>query len=322
MLTIATLAAVARAQQPETAKSPTHAPRNYVGFDANEYPGDELIPILRKQFSFAGYWLTNPPGANHNPWVGKRDILRRNGFGFLVLANGRLDKEILASQKSGKFAAALGSEDAATAATSAQREGFPPHTILFLDQEEGGRMLPEQAAYLLAWTEAIAHTDYRPGVYASGQPVPDGNGPDGKPVTITTIQDLRQRVAAGHLQEIAFWAAQDACPPAPGCVIPPNLPAPDDSATLALTALRHAEPPTIATATAMLQARLATNSTSTSRALPTPPTAADLRSSGRVSANGPGWTLRLWSLAPAHFKPAYRVLKSKCQVEELHASVR
>jgi hypothetical protein len=215
----------------------------YAGFDANDYPGDALLPILRKQFTFTGYWLTNPPGANHNPWMGKRSILLRKGFGFLVVANGRLDKEILQSQKSGNLPAALGRQDAAAAAAAAQREGFPPHTILFLDQEEGGLMLPEQAAYLLAWTEAIARTAYRPGVYASGQPVPNGNGPNGKPVTITTIQDLRAHVAAEHLHEISFWVAQDACPPAPGCVVQPNPPAPDRSGTLDSTAWQFAQSP-------------------------------------------------------------------------------
>jgi hypothetical protein len=242
VLTIAALALGngAVAQQAETAG--TSAKRNFVGFDANEYPGDALLPALRKQFSFTGYWLTNPPGADHNPWIGKRDLLMRNGFGFLVVANGRLDKEILRSAKTGKPAKALGREDAAAAANAARREGFPPRTILFLDQEEGGRMLPEQAEYLLAWTEAVAGSGYRPGVYASGQPVPDGQGPDGKPITITTIQDLRARVAAGHLHPIAFWVAQDACPPAPGCAVR-NLPAPEQSGTIDAIAWQYAQSP-------------------------------------------------------------------------------
>jgi hypothetical protein len=203
---------------------PSSAAPNYLGFDSNDYPGDDLLPALRKQFSFTGYWLTNPPLAGHNPWIGKRNILVRNGFGFLVVANGRLDKEILNAQKAGKSPAAFGRQDAAVAVAAAQQEGFPPRTILFLDQEEGGRMLPEQAGYLLAWTEEVAGSAYRPGVYASGQPVPDGRGPDGKPTTITTIQDLRARVVAAHLHEIAFWVAQDACPPSPGCVVHPSAP--------------------------------------------------------------------------------------------------
>jgi hypothetical protein len=240
-LTLATLvlAATAGAQQPPL---PLAAPaQTYAGFDANEYPGDAALPALRKHFVFIGYWLTNPPGADHNPWVGKRDILLRNGFGFLVVANGRLDKEINRAIKQGKPAAALGREDAKAAVAAAQREGFPPRTILFLDQEDGGRLLPEQAAYLLAWTEAVARSAYRPGVYASGQPVPDGTGPDGKPVTITTIQDIRSQVAAGHLHEIAFWVYQDACPPAPGCVMQP--PPPDLSGTFDTIAYQYAQSP-------------------------------------------------------------------------------
>lgn len=217
--------------------------RSYAGFDADEYPGDNLLPALRKQFAFTGYWLTNPPLTDHNPWVGKRSVLLRNGFGFLVLANGRLDDEILKSAKSGKPPAALGREDAAVAIAAARREGFPPRTILFLDQEEGGRMLPEQAAYLLAWTEAVAASNYRAGVYASGQPVPDGKGPGGKPATITTIQDLRQQIAAKHLHPIAFWVIQDACPPAPGCVVPARPPAPDLSGTLHAEAWQYAQSP-------------------------------------------------------------------------------
>jgi hypothetical protein len=239
-----TFTVVGCAQETPLAKATAPAAQNYVGFDANNYPGDDLLPALRKQFAFTGYWLTNPPGADHNPWVGKRDILLRNGFGFLVVANGRLDKEILKSQKSGKLPAALAREDAATAVAAAQHEGFPPRTILFLDQEEGGRLLTEQADYLLAWTEAVAQSAYRPGVYASGQAVPDGKGSDGKPVTVTTIQDVRAHVAAGHLREIAFWVAQDACPPAPGCVVhPAQPPAPDLSGILNSTAWQYAQSP-------------------------------------------------------------------------------
>jgi hypothetical protein len=243
-LTALALTPTAPAQKGPPPTGAASAPHNYIGFDANDYPGDALLSALRKQFTFTGYWLNNPPGADHNPWTGKRDVLLRNDFGFLVVFNGRLDKEILKSQKSGKPAAQLAREDAATAVAAAQREGFPPHTILFLDQEEGGRMLPEQADYLLAWTEAVARSAYLPGVYASGQPVPDGNGPNGKPVTITTIQDIRQHVTAQHLHEIAFWVAQDACPPAPGCVVrPEHPPAPDLSGTMSPIAWQYAQSP-------------------------------------------------------------------------------
>ena len=215
----------------------------YAGFDANEYPGDALLPALRKQFAFTGYWLNNPPGADHNPWAGKRAVLVKNGFGFAVVFNGRLDKEILAAKKRGQSPAAFGRADGAAAIAAAHREGFPPRTVLFLDQEEGGRMLEEQAGYLLAWTEAIAASNYSPGVYASGQPVNDGKDDHGKPVFITTIQDIRQQVAAKHLHAVAFWVAQDACPPAPGCVVKANPPAPDVSGTLDAAAWQYAQSP-------------------------------------------------------------------------------
>jgi hypothetical protein len=227
----------------QPASRPAPAAQAYLGYDANEYPGDALLPGLHRQFAFTGYWLTNPPGADHNPWVGKRDILLRNGFGFLVVANGRLDEEILHSTKQSVTPAALARKDAAAAVAVAQREGFPPRTILFLDQEEGGRLLPEQIAYLLAWTEAVARTAYRPGVYASGQPVDDGTGTNGKPATITTIQDIREHVAAQHLHPIAFWVAQDACPPAPGCVVNAQPPAPSLSGTIDADAWQFAQSP-------------------------------------------------------------------------------
>jgi hypothetical protein len=210
------LTALTEAQQPspQAALRTPQASGSYIGFDRNDYPGDENLAALRRHFSFAGYWLNIPPGARQNPWEGKREVLLRHGFGFLVLFNGRLDTEIMKARKSGIDPAHLGQNDAAAAIAAAQREHFPSGTILFLDQEEGGRLLPEQAAYLFAWTEAVSHSGYRAGVYASGQPVNEGHGQ-----TITTAEDIRNHVATQHLHQIAFWVAQDACPPSNGCTL-------------------------------------------------------------------------------------------------------
>ena len=186
----------------------------WLGFDRNDYPGDTPMAALRGTFAFTGFWLTNPPGEKANSWVGKRATLRAQGWGFLVLANGRLDTEILKAGKSGTTPTALGKQDAMRAVTSARREGFPEHTILFLDQEEGGRLLSEQAAYLLGWTEVVATSGYRAGVYASGQLVEDSPG-----VKIDTIEDIRARVVQGKLHPVAIFDAQDTCPPAPGCSV-------------------------------------------------------------------------------------------------------
>lgn len=196
-----------------------------LGFDRNDYPGDAALPILRKHFTFAGYWLNAPPEERASSWLGHRDAMLRAGFGFLLLWNGKLDAEIVRAGQAGKSPEVLGRAEAAAAVQVARAEKFPQGAVLFLDQEEGGRLLPEQAAFLLAWTEAVAQAGYRPGVYASGQPVDEGPAPGGKGrVTITTADDIRARVQASGLHDVALWVAQDACPPAPGCVlIPPAL---------------------------------------------------------------------------------------------------
>src|ERR1700753_1450790 len=103
ILAVFALTTFAGAQQPATASTTTHS---YAGFDSNLYPGDAALPVLRKSFAFAGYWLTNPPGAHQNTWVGKRAVLVRNGFGFLVLADGRLAAEIGRAKKRGVTPAA------------------------------------------------------------------------------------------------------------------------------------------------------------------------------------------------------------------------
>ncbi len=201
-----TLAASALAQPPS------------LGFDRNLYPGDARILELRKHFAFTGYWLTPPPGEKTSTWLGKRKLLHDAGFGFLVLANGRLEAQLKSSKL---HPDTLGKQDAIQAIALAKQEDFPPATILFLDQEEGGRLTPVQSAYFFAWTETIAASPYKPGAYLSGQPSPDGTRPDGKPATITTAQDVTQHIAAQHLHPITLWVAQDACPPAPGCVLTP-----------------------------------------------------------------------------------------------------
>ncbi len=215
-------APLSAARKGPTMKAASDAPmKDYVGFDRNDYPGDGRLAELHRSFAFAGYWLNNPPGATSNTWLGKRQVLRDAGFGFLILANGRLDAEIKRAKVTPET---LGRQDAAAAVASAKREGFPEGAILFLDQEEGGRLLPEQAGYFFGWTEAVAASAYKAGAYLSGQASPDGTGPDGKPLLITTADDVRATIAAKRLHPVVFWVAQDACPPAPGCTVrPPEL---------------------------------------------------------------------------------------------------
>jgi hypothetical protein len=190
-------------------------PHAYLGFDRNEYPGDAALAQLRQTFSYTGYWLNNPPGASANTWPGHRASIEAAGFGFLVLFNGRLYAQL----KSVANATRLGKSDAQAAVSSARREGFPSATIIFLDQEQGGRMLPEQQAYIYAWVDGILAAGFRAGVYCSGMAATD----DGN---VVTAEDIR---AHADGREITYWVTNDACPPAPGCASPANAPLPQQS---------------------------------------------------------------------------------------------
>jgi len=182
-----------------------HSTKTYLGFDRNDYPGDNALGTLRKTFAFSGYWLNNPPGENTNSWTGKRRKLERSGFGFLVLFNGRSYAQIQTGD-----AKELGTSDGHAAVLAAKHEGFPKRTIIFLDQEEGGRLLPQQRAYLHAWIDAVNASGYRAGVYCSGVPFTEGNG-----TRVITAVDIKSN--AGK-RDISFWVSNDNCGPSRGCV--------------------------------------------------------------------------------------------------------
>ncbi|HUE55668.1 MAG TPA: glycoside hydrolase domain-containing protein [Candidatus Udaeobacter sp.] len=188
--------------------------RAYLGYDRNVYPGDPALSILRKTFAFSGYWLSPSPGEKTNTWLGKRELLRSQGFGFLVLYRGRDSGEI----KSAVLAKSLGNEDARGAASAAEAEGFSRGTIIFLDIEEGGRLPATYHAYLREWIEELFKAGYRAGVYCSGIPVKEE-----PTVTITTADDIRNNAP---YRDIIFWVYNDACPPSPGCAFPQDPPAP------------------------------------------------------------------------------------------------
>jgi hypothetical protein len=189
----------------------------YLGFDRNDYPGDTNLSILRQTFSFSGYWLNNPPGERSNTWVGKRKAVESAGFGFLVLFNGRLYADL----KSVSHAAALGKSDAKTAAATAKHEGFHAGTVIFLDQEQGGRMLPEQKAYIYGWVDGVIAAGFRAGIYCSGIPAKEDNG-----ATIVTADDIRKNSAG---RKIVYFVTNDVCPPSPGCAFPKRPPSPASS---------------------------------------------------------------------------------------------
>lgn len=191
------------------------AQQGYLGFDRNHYPGDQNLKLLRQTFSYAGFWLNNPPGENTNSWQGKRKEIQSAGFGFLVLFNGRLDKQLRHNP------AAFGKADGQAAVSSAKHEGFPAQTIIFLDIEEGGRMLAEQKAYIYAWIDTVIAGGFRAGVYCSGIP-----SREDKNTTIVTADDIRNNAQD---RKIVYWVTNDVCPPALGCAFPGRPPRPAES---------------------------------------------------------------------------------------------
>lgn len=192
-------------------------PSAFLGFDLNIFPGSAALPVLRKTFAFTSYWLSPPPGEKTNTWTGKRALVRSQGFGFLLLFLGRSTKEL----RNASGASQKGTRDGRAAAAAAKREGFPPHSIVFLDIEEGGRLPAAYHAYVKAWSEALALGGYRPGAYCSGMAVDEGGG-----VTITTADDIR---AHSPSPDFSFFVFNYACPPSPGCVFPRAAPPPASS---------------------------------------------------------------------------------------------
>jgi hypothetical protein len=192
-------------------------PLTFLGFDVNDYPGDGAWLELRRTFTFSGYWLNAPPGAKTNSWAGKRAELLKNKFGFLILFNGRVAKEL----QPPVVARELGTHDADAAVAAAQREGFSAGKgiVIFLDIEEGGRMYPVQIEYIQGWSARVASGDFKAGVYCSGMKVKEGKGQ-----TITTADDIHERAPVA-----AYFIYNDACPPSPGCAYLKNPPAPSQS---------------------------------------------------------------------------------------------
>jgi hypothetical protein len=216
----------------DSASTPQEAARrSYLGFDRNVYPGDAALPILRKTFAFSSYWLSPPPGEKTNTWSGKREVLRSLDFGFLVLFRGPQIRELqrvwseLPSNRSASRQIAQAEKkatsDARQAVAAAKREGFPAHTVIFLDIEEGGRLPAVYHDYLRTWVDELTLAGFRAGVYCSGMPVSEDHGS-----TIKTADDIHNNMGK---RDVLYWIYNDACPPSPGCAFPQNPPPPLES---------------------------------------------------------------------------------------------
>jgi hypothetical protein len=230
VLAAASISITIAAREP-SAISGAAPPKTYLGFDRDLYPGDAAFPTLRKTFAFTGYWLSPPPTEKSTTWMGKRDFLRKSGFGFLVLFRGRNSREF----KKASDGLTKGSPDATAAAAAAKREGFPTGTIIFLDIEEGGRLSPAYHAYLHAWFDGLARSGYRAGVYCSAMPAKESGG-----ITILTADDIRANAGS---REYVFFVYNDVCPPSPGCAFPSAAPSVALSGVAYAQAWQYAQSP-------------------------------------------------------------------------------
>jgi hypothetical protein len=205
--------------------------QTYLGLDRNDYPGDAAMSSLHKTFAFTGYWLSNPPGAHSNTWTGHRTQLESMGYGFLLLFNGREYAELKASGD----ATGVGMRDAAAAVSAAKSEGFPLKSVIFLDQEQGGRMLPEQRAFIHAFVDGVSASGYRAGIYCSGIPFKES-----AKSSVVTANDIRDNAGG---RDIQFFISNDQCPPSPGCVFPAAPPHPNQSGIAFTEVWQYAQSP-------------------------------------------------------------------------------
>jgi hypothetical protein len=158
-------------------------------------------------------------------------VLQKRGFGFVVLWNGRLTRNL----KSVSDGQQKGRLDATEAAKAARQDGFPSGTVIFLDVEEGGRLSPAYHAYVNAWIDTLAQEKFRGGAYCSAMPVSEGGG-----VTITTTKDLQDQLAG---RKLVFWVFNDACPPSPGCAFPQTPPSPPEGGFTGAAIWQYAQSP-------------------------------------------------------------------------------
>jgi hypothetical protein len=193
------------------------APRCYLGFDRNDYPGDDAMKVLRHDFAFTGYWLGNPPGDMTNSWAGKRELLRSEGFGFLLLFAGPTSDQL----RDPAYTRQRVVDDAQVAAAAARREGFPSGSVIFLDIEEGGRLPSTYISYLKSWASELERLGFRGGVYCSGIPIDEGEG-----LKLITSDFIREQIKP---IELVYWVYNDVCPPSPGCSTPQKPAAPSKS---------------------------------------------------------------------------------------------
>ena len=174
--------------------------------------GDAALPVLRKTFSFSGYWLTAPPRETHNTWTGKKRALGCARVRIRLVWPGGREASTLPSAAKEKMGLRMQDKRRGTQSRKGSRQG----RLYFWTSKKAADLPPQFHSYTyklgpMNW----CNRDSDPGVYCSGIPVNDGNGPK-----IVTAENIRSNEQA---RDIVFWVFNDVCPPSPGCRNPVGL---------------------------------------------------------------------------------------------------
>lgn len=150
------------------------------GFDTRDYPGDGVMEAWRASspYRWVGYYLPAPCYTGTS-WEGKRETLRRMGWGVAVLFVGEQDWATADPAPADadqpprctryNLTPERGAADAAAAARAAAAEGFGTGTVVYLDVERVESVSPALTGYVRAWFEALLDDGrYTPGLYAHG----------------------------------------------------------------------------------------------------------------------------------------------------------
>ena len=188
-----------------------------LGFDTHTFPGEKTMRAWKNAagapYSWVGYYLPSPCHKDAS-WTGKRQELTEMGWGIAVVYVGQQTwgktpsaplspAKIAQLVKSGATCnAALmssdrGAVDGTDAIAVAEREGFAPQSIIFLDIERMEKMPEAMRLYYRAWARALLRDGrYRPGVYVHAHNAQD------------VFDDIKAEFAAANVNEVPrMWIA-------------------------------------------------------------------------------------------------------------------
>lgn len=212
--TVAQMAAAVTGQSAPMADEAS-AGRN-LGFDTHTFPGERTMRAWKNApgapYSWVGYYLPSPCHKDAS-WSGKRDLLQSMGWGIAIVYVGQQTwgkavkafPEVRVNQlvRSGATcnAALLGETrgvaEGADAIAVAEREGFVPRSIVFLDIERMETMPEAMRLYYRSWARTLLRDGrYLPGVYVHAHNAQ------------IVYDDLKQEFAAASVkQEPRIWVA-------------------------------------------------------------------------------------------------------------------